>query len=154
VELEVMRYGDRKSFRVKLIEAPAEERQVAETSRNRDAEREDEPVRGGTYEAKPLGATVEAITDEYARENRLSADRRGVRVVEAERWALRAGYFSPDGSDLITAVLFPRPRKEIRSTADLREVLTRVKDGDTISLQVYNVQAQQSRVVSLTIGEQ
>lgn len=154
VELEVMRYGDRKTFKVKLIEAPTEERQVADNARNREAEREAEPVRGGSYEAKPLGATVEALSEEFIRENRLPAERRGVRVIEAERWAQRAGYFAPDGSDLITAVLFPRPRKEIRSTADLRDVLSRVKDGDTISLQVYNVQAQQSRVVSLTVGEQ
>jgi serine protease Do len=154
VELEVMRYGDRKTYRVKLVEAPSEAQQVASSDRTRDTERESEPVRSGSFEAKALGATLENLTEEFIRESRLPADRRGVRVVEAERWAQRGGYFAGDGTEIITAVMFPRPRKEIRSTSDLREVLGRVKDGDTISLQVYNVRAQQSRVVSLTVGEQ
>ncbi len=154
VELEVMRYGDRKTFRVKLTEAPSEAEAVAANNRTeREPENEREPSGGGNYEARPLGVTVENISDEFAREARLTADRRGARIVGTEQWAQRQ-YFSADGSDIITAVLFPRPRKDIRSTGDLREVLGRVKNGETISLQVYNVRIGSSRVVSLTIGDQ
>ncbi len=154
VELEVMRYGDRKTFRVKLIEAPDEAPQVAENGGGREAERESAPARGSSFDAKALGTTVENLSDAFIRENDVPSDRRGVRITEAERWAQRAGYFSGAGSEIITAVLFPRPRRDIRNINDLRDALGRVKDGDTISLQVYDVQAKQSRVVSLTVGEQ
>jgi endonuclease YncB( thermonuclease family) len=62
--------------------------------------------------------------------------------------------FRGNGSEIITAVLFPRPRREIGSAEDLRDALSKVKDGDTISLFVYDVQAQGTRVVSITIGDQ
>ena len=40
------------------------------------------------------------------------------------------------GSDVITDVLYPSPRK-VRSTADLQAVLGSLKAGDVVSLRVY-----------------
>jgi serine protease Do len=155
IELEVMRFGDRKSMRVKLGEADTEAPRTLAASRGEDDDAgTTRSGRSGAYTSPQLGITVEAVTDEFAREARLPADyRRGVRVVDGETWARRQ-YFKADGSEVIAAVLFPRPRKEIQSPEDLRTALRSVKDGDTVSLLIYDAQQQSTRVLSLTLGEQ
>ena len=72
--------------------------------------------------------------------------------MEAERSTTSP--FRGNGSEIVTAVLFPRPRRDIQSAADLRDALGRVKDGDAVSLLVYDVQQRGTRVVSITIGAQ
>ena len=62
--------------------------------------------------------------------------------------------FRGNGTEIITAVLFPRPRQEIRSAEELRTALSKAKTGDSISLLVYDAQLQGTRVVSITIGDQ
>ena len=59
-------------------------------------------------------------------------------------------------NDIITAVLFPTPRKEVKSVADLQSVLSRAKDGDIVSLQVFNpgVQGAATRVVNIRVGSE
>ncbi len=57
-------------------------------------------------------------------------------------------------NDVITAVLFPTPRKDVHSVDDLQAVLSRAKDGDIVSLQVFNpdVQGAATRVVNIRVG--
>ena len=69
-----MRYGQKKTFRVKLTEAQPE---AAVAARERDADTA-APTGGVSYDK--LGVRLEAVTAEFARANRLSEDRRGVRV--------------------------------------------------------------------------
>jgi serine protease Do len=151
VDLEVIRFGDRKNIKVKLSEAPSEAVTAAANRDEEPEERESRPARGASFNAPKLGITVENLTDQMAREAEISQDRRGVRVTEVERWANTT--FVQE-TDVIVSVLFPRPRRDIRSTNDLRDVLSSLKDGDSISLLVYNAQAKTTRVVSLTLGEQ
>ena len=155
IDVEVMRFGDRKNLRVKLGEAESDATRTLAANRNQDEDAgPTRSSRAGTYTSQVLGITVEPITDEFARDARLPAEyRRGVRVVDGEGWARRQ-YFKADGSEVIAAVLFPRPRKDIRSTDDLRSALSSVKSGDTVSLLLYDAQQQSTRVLSLTIGEQ
>jgi hypothetical protein len=55
--------------------------------------------------------------------------------------------------DVIFEVLYPGPRKEIRSAADLQSVLSRLKTGDYISLNVHSLaQGGSDRVVNIRIG--
>ncbi len=150
VEVEVVRFGDRKTMRIKLTEAPNETQQVAEGRNDPEDEPTNAPARGNTYTATPLGITVENITEQAAREARIPDDRRGVLVTDRETWAV----FSGNSTEVITAVLFPRPRKEIRSVDDLRATISRLKDGDSVSLLVYNLSTKQTRVASVTIGQQ
>ena len=154
VDLEVMRYGDRKNIRVKLIEAAADARQLAAGQQEEESPSALNSRRAGTYEAEALGITVEALSDDFAREAKIPAEyRQGVRVIEGTDWAKR-GYFAANGSEIIVAVLFPRPRRDIKSVDDLRSVVTKLKNGDTVSLLVYDAQGQSTRVANLTIGEQ
>jgi hypothetical protein len=59
-------------------------------------------------------------------------------------------------NDVIVAVLYPEPRKDVHNVADLQTVLTNVKNGDYVSLLVYSVSGENqpggTRVVSLHIG--
>jgi serine protease Do len=153
VELEVIRFGERKNMRVKLVEAPADSAEVlAAGGTNEGTERTPPRTRPSTLNVSSIGVRVQDVTPEFARAAQLPADQKGARVMEAVRST--TSQFRGNGSEIITAVLFPRPRREIGSAEDLRDALSKVKDGDTISLFVYDVQAQGTRVVSITIGDQ
>ena len=144
VTLDVMRYGEKKTFRVKLAEAPSETA-VATRERNEDTA----APAGMSYDK--LGVRIEAVSANPTLANRLSEDHRGVRVVEVDgRGPARGRLFE---NDIITAVLFPTPRKEVRSVADLQGVLSRVKDGDVVSLLVYDAQRNATRVANVRVGE-
>jgi serine protease Do len=146
VTLDVMRYGTKKTFRVKLGKAP-NEAQVASRDTDGDSAA---PAGGVTYDK--LGVTIEPMSPEFQRAKRLSSDRQGVRVVDIDAAGPARGRLFQN--DVITAVLFPTPRKEVRSVADLQAVLSRAKDGDIVSLQVFNPDAQQAatRVVNIRVG--
>ena len=145
VEVDVMRYGSKKSFRIKLAEAPPPESQVAARERERSADPAADPV---SYDK--IGVRVEPLSAEFVRANRIADDYRGVRVVDV----------SPSGparnrlqaNDVIVEVLFPAPQRKVRSVADLQQVLSRLKDGEYVSLLVYAPQAQSTRVVNLRLG--
>ncbi|MGQ0648543.1 MAG: Do family serine endopeptidase [Gemmatimonadaceae bacterium] len=155
VDLEVMRFGERKTIRVKLIEAAPDSAQLAANRDEESSSPERSSTRSGSFEAASLGVTVEAPGEDFVRETRLPAEyRRGVRVIDATTWARRQGYFRGDGSEVIATVLFPRPRKDIQSTDDFRAVVRSVKNGDTVSLLIYDTQQNSTRVVSMTVGEQ
>jgi serine protease Do len=147
VSVDVMRYGQKKTFRIKLIEAQAE---TAVASRTRE---EDPTAPSGGVSYDKLGVRLEAVTPEFARTNRLTEDRRGVRVIEVDASGPARGRLFLN--DIVTAVLFPTPRKEVRTLADLQSILSRAKDGEIVSLLVFNPEAQRAstRVVNIKIGE-
>jgi serine protease Do len=148
IEVEVARFGERKSFRIRLAEAPAEEAQVAE---NPDDQRDaSEPSSTSSMSADKLGVTVENVTDAFARSARVPADQRGVRVLEVEQTAAARGRLFPD--DVIVAQLAPGERRPIRSTDDLREVLSSARNGQSITFLVFTPQAANTRVVAIRVG--
>lgn len=144
VTIDVMRYGTKKTFRVKLAEAPSET-QVASNDRddNRAA-----PAEGVAYDK--IGVRVEPITPEFARANRISEEHRGVRVVDVNLSGPARGRLAPN--DIIIAVLYPTPRKEVRSVGDLQSVLSKLKDGDYVSLLVFDAQRNSTRVANIRVG--
>ena len=148
VTVDVMRYGTKKTFRVKLGKAPTES---AVASRDND---DDSTSPNGGVSYDKIGVRVEPVTAEFLRANRLSTDRQGVRVIEIDAAGPARGRLFPN--DVVTAVLFPTPRKEVRSVADLQDVLSRAKDGDVVSLLVLNPGSQQTqsstRVVNIRVG--
>ena len=146
VTLDVMRYGEKKTFRVKLAEAPSE---TAVATRERN---EDTTTPAGSVSYDKIGVRIEPVSANPQLANSLSEDRRGVRVTEVDaRGPARGRLFE---NDIITAVLYPTPRKEVRSVADLQGVLSRVKDGDVVSLLVYDAQRKTTRVANIRVGEQ
>jgi S1-C subfamily serine protease len=120
---------------------------------SRDGDDDTNAPNGGVSYDK-IGVRVEPVTPEFLRANRLSTDRQGVRVVEIDAAGPARGRLFPN--DVVTAVLFPTPRKEVRSVADLQDVLSRAKDGDVVSLLVLNPGGQQqqssTRVVNIRVG--
>jgi len=148
VTVDVMRYGTKKTFRVKLGKAPTE-KDVA----SRDSDGDSTSPNGGVSYDK-IGVRVEPVTAEFLRANRLSADRQGVRIAETDPSGPARGRLVPN--DVITAVLFPTPRKDVHSVSDLQDVLSRAKDGDVVSLLVLNPgsaqQPSSTRVVNIRVG--
>jgi serine protease Do len=146
VTVDVMRYGAKKTFRVKLAEAPTK---ATVASRDND---DDNATPAGGVSYDKLGVSVEPVTPEFRSAKRLSSDRDGVRIVDVD--LAGPAYRRLVQNDVITAVLFPAPRKEVHSVADLQSVLSRAKDGDIISLQVFNPDVQQAatRVVNIKVG--
>ena len=144
VTVDVMRYGSKKTFRVKLAEAPSE---TAVAARDNDND-STAPAGGVSYDK--LGVRLEAVTPDFATANRISEDHRGVRVVDINASGPARNRLFPN--DIITAVLFPTPRKEVRSMADLQSVLNRAKDGDYVSLLVFDARLNTTRVANIRIG--
>ena len=145
VNVDVMRYGSKKSFRIKLAEAPPPESQVAAAERE-DAERP--AIDNMAYDK--IGVRVEALSPDFVRANRIAEDNRGVRVTDVNPAGPARNRLVQN--DVIVAVLFPTPRKEIRNVADLQEVIGRIKSGEYVSLLVYDPRQQQTRVANLRVG--
>jgi serine protease Do len=146
VSVDVMRYGQKHTYKVKLAEAPSES-QVANA--------DDEDSTGDTESAKPasydkLGISVEPMTTDRASRAEVSDAQRGLVVMSVD--ALGPSYQKLIAeSDVIVKVLNPVPHA-IRTVADLDSSISKLRNGDVVSLLVYNTQAKQSRVVNLRIG--
>ncbi|MEX2153537.1 MAG: Do family serine endopeptidase [Gemmatimonadaceae bacterium] len=133
VDVEVMRFGQKKSFRVRLGEPPREsEAEVASAERSRA-----EPVRSNERSNDRLGITVQPVPEEFVTARRVSSEySRGLLVTEVsargpayrELWANR---------DIILRTLHP-VRKDIRTAADLEQVVSSLKRGDVLSLLVFD----------------
>ena len=143
VTVDVMRYGTKKTFKVKLAEAPSEAT-VAARDRDDDAA----PGVGVSYDK--IGVKLEAVTPEFARANNITEEHRGVRVTDVNVSGPARNRLFTD--DIITAVLFPTPRKEIRSMSDLQGVLSKAKEGDLVSLLIFDARANRTRVANIRVG--
>jgi serine protease Do len=150
VTLEAVRYGEHKTFKVKLIEAPSAEKTVA--SNDRPAK---EPAPApATVPAKKLGIVVEALTPELVKATGASASVQGVVVKEVEHDG--PAYNKLGRGDIITAMIFPDPKVPIHNADDLQRALSKVKAGDYVGLlldvAIDNQGTRGTRVVNLRIG--
>jgi serine protease Do len=145
VKIDVMRYGTRRSFNVRLGEAADSVTRVASGVRPQpDADRPDVSL-------DKLGITVEPITDEQAQRGQISDEHRGLRIVQIDRTSPQRDRWLQN--DVLLAVVNPTPRRELRSTSDLQRVLSSAREGSYLSLMVYNLELQQSRIVNVRVGE-
>ncbi|HUR00627.1 MAG TPA: trypsin-like peptidase domain-containing protein [Gemmatimonadaceae bacterium] len=144
IDVEAMRYGQRKTFRVTLMEAETD--QVAASTAD--------PVpapNGGT--AHPaLGISVAPVSAELAAQARMSTPVRGVMVSD-----VTAGGPADEKlarNDVITEVIYPGPRRAINTTADLQQILNRLRPGDYVSLSVFSLadRTHAPRIVNLQLG--
>ncbi|HMH86387.1 MAG TPA: trypsin-like peptidase domain-containing protein [Gemmatimonadaceae bacterium] len=144
IEIEAMRYGQRKTFRVTLMEAKTDQ-EVASASAPANA-----PAGGMLHPA--LGISVAPVSPEIAAQARLTTPVRGVLVSDV----------TPGGpadqklarNDVITEILFPAPRRAVNTPAELQQALSRLKNGDYVSLSVYSLddRLHAPRIVNLQIG--
>ncbi|MFN2397516.1 MAG: Do family serine endopeptidase [Gemmatimonadaceae bacterium] len=144
IEVTVMRYGERKTFKVKLGEAPSEE-SVSVASRGGESSGA-QPI---TYDK--LGISVEPVSAEFARQAELAADKRGVLVTAVQ--VAGPAYRLLARNDVILEAGSPSPRREIRTVADLERVVNSAKNGEIVSLLVYNADQKQTRVVNMGIED-
>jgi S1-C subfamily serine protease len=76
-------------------------------------------------------------------------------VLVSDVTPLGASYQKLFQGDIVTEVLYPAPRRQINSAADLQSVLASLKPGDYVSLTVYAQDASGtmvSRVVNVRLG--
>ena len=144
IEIEAMRYGQRKSFRVTLMEAKTDQ-QIAIASAPAPASA------GGTVHPA-LGISVAPVSAEIAAQARMTTPVRGVLVTD-----VIAGGPADDKlsrNDVITEVLYPAPRRAINSPNELQQALSRLKNGEYVSLSVFSLgdPTHATRIVNLQAG--
>jgi len=145
IDIEAMRYGQRKNFRVTLMEAPSDQQVATSSTRT-------EPSGGGIVHPA-LGISVAPVSTELAAQARMPAPVRGVMVSDvipggpAEDKLFR--------NDVITQVLYPAPARVINTPGDLQQALGRLKNGDYVSLKVFSlVEATHApRIVNLQVDK-
>ena len=125
VEIEAMRYGTKKTFRVRLTSAPKEGAVVASAG--------EQPLESASPTNSRLGISVEPLTAEIIQAARVPDQYRGLRVAEIEPGSPAEGRLQVN--DVIVQIL-PEKRK-ISTHADLTRALEGVKRGDYVSLLVY-----------------
>ncbi len=145
VSVDIVRFGEKKSFKIKLAEAPTEPTVAAA---NETASPEKSGVAGVSTDK--LGITVEPLTDTFAREAGVPASVKGVHVSDVDVASGARGKLVD--SDIITEVVYPRPRHAIRTVADLQTALSALKPGDVITLGIYNVQQKAARLETIRVG--
>jgi serine protease Do len=152
VDIEAMRFKERKNFRVRLVEPPrAAEEQVASSERP-DAT----PARSDERDNERLGISVSPVPQELITARRVGAEyRSGLLVTEVStRGPANRELFA--NRDIIVRVLNP-VRKDIRSAADLEQVVASLKRGDVLSLLVWDTaavtgdQIGRTRVVNIPV---
>ena len=145
IEVEAMRYGQRKTFRVTLMDAKIDQ-EIATNSTPA-------PVSPGGMVHPALGISVAPVSPEIAAQARVSTPVRGVMVADVTPGGPADEKLSRN--DVITDVLFPTPRRAINTPSDLQSVLSRLKDGDYVSLSVYSLADPQHapRIVNLQVGK-
>jgi hypothetical protein len=98
-----------------------------------------------------LGVSLAPVSSDLATRASLADNRRGVMVTDVV--PLGPSYGKLGEQDVIFEVLYPAPRREIRTTADLQSVLSKLKTGDYISLNVHSLApGGGDRVVNIRIG--
>jgi len=142
VDVEVMRFGQKKSFRVRLAEPPrTDDDRVASTERTGA-----DPVRVNERSNDKLGISVQPVPEEFISARQVADEyRRGLLVTEVSaRGPAYRELFA--NRDIIIRTLHPI-RKDIRTAADLEQVVSTLKRGDVLSLLVFDT------VAGLTAGQ-
>ena len=147
IDIEAMRFGEKKSFRIRLAEPPSTgDEQVASNDRGNA-----EPARRDTRDNERLGITVQPLSTEIANAGSVKDEyRRGLLVTTVSPRGPSYRELVPN-EDIIFRAL--HPTKEVRSATDLDDILKAVKRGDVVSLVVYNMRTGSTRVVNLGMGE-
>src|SRR5688500_250702 len=151
VTLEVMRFGEKKSFKVKLVAAP-DGPQVAAAEEPASVL----PASEGRRFDK-LGITVEPVSPALVTRARVAEPyRKGLLVSEVN--VTGPAYRRVDADNtILVQVLNPGPRRDLRTPADLEAVLAGLKKGDVVTFLVYVVPRSEddkgsTQALSLEVG--
>ena len=145
ITVEVMRYGQKKSYDVRLSDAGDQATRVT------DAARSIVPAAAGTTN-RVLGISVAPLTPQLAQAAKLPSAR-GIVVIDVI--PLGPAQDKLQERDVITEVIFPTPRRAINSAAQLQDALSGLKPGQYISLSVFNLDdpSHTPQIVNLRVGQ-
>jgi serine protease Do len=144
VGVDVMRYGERKSFRVRLAEAPAQAQVAAATPPREE--------RTAGTSAEKLGVVVAPVPAELVRVRQLDSLPPGVLVAEVSPDGPARERLAP-GVDVIQEVVYP-VRRQVRTPQDLQSAIADLKPGDYLSLGVLRTSQNQRLIVNLRVGRE
>jgi len=151
VDLEVMRYGQKKDFHVKLAEPPSDNT-VAAADDNNESGPTTRPAASTGRQNEKLGITVEPVSEDFVQSSHVpSSARAGVHITNVSGRGPSFRNLFPD--DIILNEMFPTQRA-IRSVEDLQAAVAGLKSGDVVEFKVCQPDqrgACTSRVVSLQI---
>src|SRR5262249_16830499 len=118
VDVEIARFGQRKTMKVKLAEAPDEANQMAS---NDDTRQPTSADNGRQFDK--IGIAVEPMSPEFATRFKLTEQNRHG-VVISDVTSTGPAYRELFANEVITQVLYPGPKRDINSVADLEKVLS------------------------------
>ncbi|CAN5292951.1 DegQ family serine endoprotease [soil metagenome] len=147
VSLDVMRFGSKKSIRVKLSEAP-QDTELAAADRGQITPAEARPTESRKLDK--IGITVEPLSADI----RAKVEKPYQQGLVVSDVSVTGPAYRKLGADqtILVDVINPGPRRALHSPADLDAVLSRLKSGDLVSFVVYDIGAQGStRVVTLQV---
>ncbi|MES2176846.1 MAG: trypsin-like peptidase domain-containing protein [Gemmatimonadota bacterium] len=143
---DVMRFGSKKTFRVKLTEAPEETQLVASSGR---APSDAEPASARKFDK--LGITVEPVSAELVTQAKLAEPySKGLVVSDVNLTGPAYRKLSADATILLE-VINPGPRHALRSASDLESVLSKLKSGDLVSFMVYDLRSSSTSAVTVQV---
>jgi serine protease Do len=134
IAVDVQRFGTKRTLQVKLGEPPDEAQTTASGA----------GVTGGAR----LGVGVAPVTPDMIAQLQLPASTQGLIIERVDPSGPAAGLLQP--GDIITEALGAGAPRSIRTTEDLHNALSRAPRG-VLSLQVYSVQGQTTRVVNIQL---
>ena len=145
VHLEIVRYGKKMTADVKLAPQPTDSATSVATAA---------PAPSAGVAGTKLGVTLAPLPPVDQRPKGFPSH--GVLITDVVSLgpSFGAGKLSP--GMVITEVLFPTPRKQINSVADMQSVLSNMKAGDYISLNVAQPDGQGgvvNSVVNIRLGQ-
>jgi serine protease Do len=144
VTVDVMRFGQRRSFKVRLVERPE-----APTV-TRAANRLPGPAAPTAGRVDRIGLTVEAVSAEFARESALEPGDRGLRVTDVSRTGpSRQLVFA--GSDVITTCSTPSAARSLG--AELQQIVSGLRVGDALSCASTARPSPSGAGVNVRVGE-
>lgn len=145
IDVEIMRRGSKKNFKVRLMEAEQETAPRQVTANDRNA-----PVSPTSTVNAVLGLSVSSLPTAIADQAKVSPGRRGVIVTDVTTFGRAYGKLVEQ--DVIFEVLGDN-RKSIKTPADLQQATAGAVRSGYISLNVYSVRTQQSRVVNIRLND-
>ncbi|HXT18603.1 MAG TPA: trypsin-like peptidase domain-containing protein [Gemmatimonadaceae bacterium] len=134
VDLDVMRFHDKKSFHIKLTEAADQPTTVAANDEESGAPPTADRTTPAAKQNDQLGITVAPVSTDFAQQLRLkSMYRSGVRVMSVA--GSGASYRKLFPNYIIVGELYPTKR-DIKSVDDLQAAVGSLKRGDVIELKI------------------
>ncbi len=148
IQVVVMRRGERKTFSVKLMEAPADRpaRQLSDNNPDGSVSPSSNVVTNSE-----LGVSLVPVTSAMAEQTKMQARHRGVRVTDVATFG--AAYRKLFEDDVVFESLSP-VQQAIRTPADLAKVVQAAKGG-YVSLNVASQSPNgwQTRIVNIRLSE-